>query len=357
MKQETTVTLLDGALGTALIAAGMPAGACPEAWILESEAHRQLVRDLQRAYVDAGSELLLVPCFGANRAVLESHGLDGHTAEFNRALGALTRAVANEAKRPVLVAGDLSQTGKFLRPLGDLSFDQLTDIYREQVSALNESCDLFFAETLLQLCDARAALFAVRDICPEKPFFASFTVSGGFKTMAGTDLSAAALSLWSAGAAAVGVNCSAGPETVKPVIEALDAIRPAGALILAKPNAGLPDEQGAFVLSPAQFASETAKLAACGADYIGGCCGTTPAHIAALKGALTQTRYTREAHDTRTLAASEREIFDLTTVTFGAPEVCDAALPGRLDYAAKSFCLRLEDRASLDVLRDLFPNQ
>lgn len=314
---NSTPILLDGALGTALFRAGMPAGACPEAWILEDAAHTKVVRDLQRAYVRAGSRLLYTPTFGSNSAVLSAHGLAHRAAEFSQKLAALTRGVAEECACGVRVVGDLSPTGRFLAPLGDASFEELFSVYKEQIAAMDPYVDAFVCETNLQLSDARAALFAAREVAPHKDFFATFTLSGDYTTIGGTDIRSAAVILFSLGAKGVGINCSTGPEAMKTPVTALSLYRGRDKVILAKPNAGLPDAQGNFSLSPQAFAASTAELFDCGADYLGGCCGTSPEYLEALARALEKKSAPRAHAAQDTLLATERAVFDARDVAFG----------------------------------------
>lgn len=343
--------LLDGALGTALIAAGMPVGVCPEEWILEDPKHVETVRANCRAYAESGARFLYTPTFGANRAALSAYGLEDQVGDFNRRLCAITRGVADERELKPLVCGDLSPTGKFLKPMGDASFQELIDIYEEQIRALAPDCDAFVCETNLQLCDARAALFAARRVCPEKPFFASFTVENGTRTLAGTDVCAAAVTLWSLGAKAVGVNCSKGPDSLGEVIEKLSALRPQGKWILCKPNAGLPDENGAFSMTPEDFALHAAKLCDLGADLIGGCCGTTPAHLTALAARLPERKSAPAVSKTACLAC-ERRVFAADEVDFGAPITVDDQFLSNFDFTAASAHLYLPNADALDVLEN-----
>lgn len=352
MKKVTYPLLLDGALGTSLMAAGMPSGACPEAWILESEAHEDVVRGLVRAYLDAGARFVYTPTFGANASTLAAHGLEHRTAEFNARLARLVREEVGEAE--VCVVGDLSPTGRFLAPMGDASFSELVDIYREQIQAQNEYVDAFVCETNLQLCDARAALFAARSVACEKPFFASFTLAGERTTLGGTDVCAAAVTLFSLGATAVGINCSTGPEAMQAAVGALSLCRPDGKWILAKPNAGLPDAEGRFTLSPEEFAASAATLVSLGADLIGGCCGTDARYLAALADALPQSAPTRAAAAIDNLLCSERRVFEFDALSFGEAVAVGADYMERIDFGAECLHLSFENEESLAFAQELF---
>ncbi len=267
--------LLDGGTGTGLMAAGMPQGVCVERWVLE---HPQVLTDWQRRYLDAGSRILLTPTFGANRARLAQFGEQENTAALNRALTALTVEVC---KGRALVAGDVSPTGLFCEPFGDTCFDDLVAIYTEQIAALRDAgVDLIFAETMMSLSDARAAVVAARDL--GLPVLVSVTMDGGSRTLSGMTPQAAVLALQAAGATAVGLNCSTGPQDMAALLPGMR--RCARVPLLAKPNAGTPEAP----LAAQAFAFPTAVLHHAGALLLGGCCQTTPEHIAALADALSQ---------------------------------------------------------------------
>lgn len=354
MKTCTYPLLLDGALGTALLAAGMPAGACPEEWILADAAHENVVRTLVRAYLDSGARFVYTPTFGANPSVLQNHSLAHKTAEFNRRLARLTREAVDDSQTGAVVVGDLSPSGRFLAPMGDASFEELVLLYREQISALNESVDAFVCETNLQLADARAALFAAREIAPEKPFFASFTLAGDTTTLGGTDVKSAAVTLFSLGAKAVGVNCSGGPETMQVALGALSLLRPKERLLLAKPNAGLPDENGAFSLSPDEFAEGAFALFELGADLLGGCCGTSPEYVRALAERLPDAPAERAGAAIDRLICSERQVFDADALVFSEPIVPSEELFSHPAFGGEALHLHFDSEESVRAAEQLF---
>ena len=163
--------ILDGATGTQLQKRGFTGDQCAEAWTL---AHPDVMIDLQRAYVESGSQIVYSPTFGANRVKLESHGIFGKVEEFNAQLVALSRRAAGDR---ALVAGDISPTGLFLYPLGETTFEELFEIYTEQAAALEKAgVDLFVVETMVTLAEARAAVLAVKSVS-RKPVFVSFSLS------------------------------------------------------------------------------------------------------------------------------------------------------------------------------------
>lgn len=273
--------LLDGATGSELLRRGMPAGVCTERWVLE---HPQVLQELQRAYVEAGSQVVLAPTFGANAARLEAQGIFGQAASYNRRLVELSRqAVAGNA----LVAGDLGPTGQAIPPFGDTSFELLVAIYTEQAAALElAGVDLFVIETAVTMPEARAAMLAVRSVS-DKPVLVSFTCDEDGRTPSGTDVLAALIVMQGMGASAFGLNCGAEP---KALLEQLRRLTPYATIpLLAKPSAGLPKMEGGearYPYPPEELAALVPDLAAAGVRLFGGCCGAGPAYIAALRQAV-----------------------------------------------------------------------
>lgn len=278
----TENVLLDGATGSNLMAAGMPRGICPESWVLE---HPDVIQRLQTEYVDAGSQIIYAPTFGGNRINLTRHGLEGRIRELNLTLMGYAK---RSARGQAFVAGDVTTTGQFMEPLGDLTYETVFDTYREQISLLAEGgADLIVVETMIHIGETCAALDAARDIC-DLPVMCSMTVEADGNIFTGGNIIEAASQLEAAGADAVGVNCSAGPEQLEAIIH---NIRQAVSIpVLAKPNAGMPviaaDGQAIYNMGPETFARYMKILASQGATLLGGCCGTTPAFISALAHAL-----------------------------------------------------------------------
>lgn len=276
--------ILDGATGTELHKRGFDGSICPERWCLENP---QVVIGLQREYVEAGSNIIYTPTFGANRVKLESHGLFGKVEEYNMGLAALSREAAGDK---AWVAGSLAPTGQFLHPLGEMSFEELVDIYTEQAAALEKAgVDLFVIETMMTLPEARAAVLAVKSVS-KKPVFVSFTCDENGRSLTGTDVCAALLVMEGMGVDAFGLNCSAGPAEMLPQIRRLGEI--SALPIIAKANAGMPqmiNGETVYNCPPEEYAAHIPALLEAGARIFGGCCGTHRGHIAAvaecLKGA------------------------------------------------------------------------
>ena len=273
--------LLDGAMGTQLQKKGLPPGSCPEQWVLE---HPEVCEGIQRAYIDAGSQVIYAPTFGASSAVLESHGIFSEVESYNRDLVGVSRRAAEGR---ALVAGDISSVGGMLFPMGDMSFEELYGIYLEQAQALeNAGVDLFVIETMTNVAEARAALLAVKEVSA-KPVFVSFSCDANGKTMMGTDVCAALQIMQSMGADAFGLNCSVGPAEMLPQIKRL--FEHAYIPLIAKPNAGLPENvngKTVFTVDAETFASYIPGLAEAGASIFGACCGSDESYIAAIRKAL-----------------------------------------------------------------------
>ncbi len=304
---ESRVVVLDGATGTNLQKAGMPTGVCPEQWILE---HPQTLIDLQKAYVEAGTDIVYAPTFTASRIKLEEYGLEDRLEEMNRALVALSKeAVAGSG---ALVAGDLTMTGKQLAPIGDLPFETLVEVYKEQARVLADAgVDLFVVETMMSLQETRAALIAIREVC-DLPVMASLTYESDGRTLYGTDAKTAMVVLQSLGADAVGLNCSTGPMEMVSAVEQMREV--ANIPVLAKPNAGLPQlEDGVTVyrMTSEEFATAGAALVEAGASIVGGCCGTTPAHIKALADVVKGMPAPEISTEKKRLLATERSVLEI----------------------------------------------
>ena len=272
--------LLDGATGSNLMKAGMPIGVCAEAWIRDNP---QALLDLQKAYVQAGSQIVYAPTFSANRHSLARHGLQDQVAELNRDLLAL----AKQSGAPY-VAGDMTTTGIPLEPLGTMKYHELFDIYAEQAAALAENgADLIVVETMLGLEETTVALEAVQSVC-DLPVLCSMTVQTDGSLYFGGSLLEAAPLLQEMGATAVGINCSLGPEQLLSLVRNLK--QTVDIPLLVKPNAGMPliTEQGEAVypMGPEDFARAMEPLVQAGAALVGGCCGTDPRFIAQLKDIL-----------------------------------------------------------------------
>jgi len=269
--------LLDGGMGSMLQAKGLALGEYPELAALE---HPDWLREIHRAYVEAGSQIIYANTFGANREKLSRTGKTA--AEVVSASVALAREAAGGR---ALVALDLGPIGQLLEPTGILKFEEAVDIFKEMVLAgAAAGADLAVIETMTDLQEVRAALLAVKENS-SLPVIATMSYEERGRTFLGCDPASAALTLEGMGADAVGVNCSLGPREMPPLVEELT--RWTTLPIAIKPNAGLPDPGGAgYDITAEEFAQSMADLADLGVKLYGGCCGTTPEYIARMKAAL-----------------------------------------------------------------------
>lgn len=272
----------DGGMGTMLQANGMQAGERPELLNLHNPA---LVEKVQRAYVEAGSDIICSNTFGANRAKLAGSGATVQQV-IPAAIGCARRAAEGKA----LVALDLGPTGQMLEPTGSLTFEEAYDLYAEQVEA-GKDADLFLIETMTDLYEVRAAVLAAKEHGGGKPVIALMTFEHTGRTFTGCSVSAMALTLEGLGVDAMGINCSIGPDELYPVVEEL--ARWTTLPLLIKPNAGLPDPvTNQYNVSPAEFAKSMTRIAGLGVKILGGCCGTTPEYIRALREAVSGMAFT-----------------------------------------------------------------
>lgn len=299
--------ILDGATGTNLQEAGMPIGVCPEEWILENP---DVLKKLQADYVEAGTNIVYAPTFTGNRIKLAEYGLEDRLVEINQKLVALSKEAVNGK---AYVAGDMTMTGQQLFPLGELMFEELVEVYKEQATVLAEAgVDLFVVETMMSLQECRAAVIAIREVC-DLPIMVTLTYNEDGRTLYGTTPEVATVVLQSLGADVIGINCSTGPE------EMLEPVRKmaeyATIPILAKPNAGLPElENGKTVYktTPEEFARVGKQLVEAGTAILGGCCGTTPAHIKALAAAVKGMKLREPLKKHRRVLASERKLVEVS---------------------------------------------
>ena len=273
--------ILDGATGTELTKRGMPQGACTERFVLD---HPDVITALQQEYIGAGSDAVLAPTFGANRSTLERHGFQPE--EVKQVCCDLYQITKNHAAGK-LIAGDMSPTGFLMQPFGDTAPETVYEIYKEQAATLLEcGVDFFFIETMITAAEAKMAVRAVRDLNKEIPVFVSMTVNENGKTMYGDSLNAVLLTLIPYDIQGFGCNCSIGPDVIARALKpAAPIAKRYGIPLIAKPNAGMPvtDENGThFPLQPADMAAAVEGFIGMGVGIFGGCCGTTPAHIAAI---------------------------------------------------------------------------
>jgi methionine synthase I (cobalamin-dependent) len=264
---------------------GLPAGEAPERWMLE---HPEAVERLAGLYAEAGSDIVYTNTFGANRVRMNLCGMGGRIRELNLRAAELARAGVAASGRPVFVAGSIGPTGEMLEPYGELPLEQAREAFAEQARALAEAgVDLVVCETFADLEELLLCVETVR-AATAVPVFASMAYETSGRTMMGVRPEDAVARLGAAGAAGVGANCSVGPDSLLHVLTTMHEAAPE-ARLLAKPNAGLPqllDGRTVYATGPEVLAGFARQMKQLGAAIVGGCCGTTPEHLAAMRLAL-----------------------------------------------------------------------
>ncbi len=276
------IYIFDGAMGTMLHNAGLPTGACPELWNIEQPS---AITAIHKSYVDSGADIIETNTFGANRIKLTHYGLQDKVSALNIAAVKAARAACNPQTK---VAGSVGPTGKLIAPLGDLTFDYAYEVFFEQISALDQAnVDLIIIETIIDIQEMRAALLAAK-AATKKPVICQMSFEEDGRTVTGTDPATAAIILEAMGADIIGANCSLGPSQLLTIVEKISKV--VSCPISIQPNAGMPklvNHKTVFPMTPEEMGVWAKRLAKAGASYIGGCCGTTPMHIKAMKEALT----------------------------------------------------------------------
>jgi 5-methyltetrahydrofolate--homocysteine methyltransferase len=277
----------DGAMGTMLMQNGLEFGDPPEVWNLE---HPEIIRRVQRGYLDAGSQILLTNTFGGNRLRLELHGREDRVDQLNRTAAVLAKVEANAADHPAIVAGDIGPTGQIMAAIGGTLTPEIArEVFAEQARGLAAAgVDVMWIETMSDLSEAVAAIQGARDAAPDTPVIATMSFDTRGHTMMGVTPEQAAAAMLEAGAAAVGGNCGNGPEELIPVLDRMRAAFP-DALLVAKGNVGQPQLVGmtvAYETTPEMMADFAKRFRDAGANIIGACCGSTPPHLQAMAEAL-----------------------------------------------------------------------
>lgn len=272
--------LFDGAMGTMLQTYGLPASSCPDYYNL---SHPDIVRCIHKDYADAGSQYITTNTFGASPLKLADYGLSDKV----EAIAAAAVSHARHAGSHIQVAGDIGPTGQFIRPLGTLSFDEAaSNFYRLAKALADAGADCLIIETIIDIQEMRAALTAAK-AAARIPVICQMSYAEDGRTITGTDPAAAAILLDAMGADVIGANCSLGPDKLLASARQMAAVT--NKPLILQPNAGIPVLDGGkthFPLTPDDMAAYIEKFAEAGVSYTGGCCGTTPAHIRAIRQAL-----------------------------------------------------------------------
>ena len=310
--------IFDGAMGTMLQAAGLEEGYCPELFNVEKP---EVVKNIHAQYLQHGSDVITTNTFGACSLKLEDYDLQDRVREINIAAVKVAKEAIAEVKPSARVAGSMGPTGRFLQPLGNMSFDDIYDTYKEQADALIEGgVDFIIIETIIDVQEMRAALLASLDARNEAEktkedvqIICQFSFSEDGRTITGTPPAVAATIVESIGADIIGINCSLGPEQIKPLIEEIASVT--NLPISCQPNAGMPqliNKQTVFPLSAEDMGPLMIPIVDAGASYVGGCCGTTPAHIQSISDAVKAHMPKERAHiEPKTVITSRTKLIEL----------------------------------------------
>lgn len=345
--------ILDGATGSAIQKRGFKNDRAPETWTLENP---DIMIDIQSTYYNSGSDAVYAPTFGANPVKLKEYKLGDQVADYNHRLVAISKEAAAKVDHPAYVGGDITGVGKFLYPVGDATFQQLYDIYREQATALNEAgVDFFAVETMMTVPETRAAILAIKDVC-DKPIIVTMTCNEKGKTLMGTDVCAGLVIFQSMGVKAYGLNCSVGPDKMLGHIQRMSEF--AEVPLIAKPNAGMPelvDGVAVYNCPPEEFTAYVDQMIAAGVGIFGGCCGTDETHIAALKAKLEgkEIPAPEAAHASDIVLTTEKDVFVIgEDAEFSEVIECSEDFADDLDEAIEDepdvLMINIEDEEALD---------
>lgn len=284
--QRQSVLLLDGAMGTELFKRGLISGGCPEEW---NVSHPDRVQDVHRAYVEAGSDIILTNSFGGTHYRLKLHNLQDRVVELNRAAAQNARAVADAAGHTVLVAGSMGPTGELLMPMGSMSYEACRDAFAEQARGLIEGgVDLLWIETMSDLNEVKAAIEGARAVSAEIPICATMSYDTRGRTMMGVTGTQMAKELAGLGLTAIGANCGNNLIDTEAALAEMRAAAPE-MILIAKANAGMPRYEGDKLIydgTPEVMAAYADRVRRNGVALIGGCCGSGPAHIRMMRQVL-----------------------------------------------------------------------
>ena len=310
--------IFDGAMGTMLQAAGLEEGYCPELFNVERP---EVVKNIHAQYLQHGSDVITTNTFGACSLKLEDYDLQDRVREINIAAVKVAKEAIAEVKPSARVAGSMGPTGRFLQPLGNMSFDDIYDTYKEQADALIEGgVDFIIIETIIDVQEMRAALLASLDARNEAEktkedvqIICQFSFSEDGRTITGTPPAVAATIVEAIGADIIGINCSLGPEQITPLIEEIASVT--NLPISCQPNAGMPqliNKQTVFPLTAEEMGPLMLDIVDAGASYVGGCCGTTPAHIQSISNAVKAHAPKERAYiEPKTIITSRTKLLEL----------------------------------------------
>jgi 5-methyltetrahydrofolate--homocysteine methyltransferase len=276
----------DGAMGTMLQEAGLDDGGAPELWNVERP---EVITGIFEAYVEAGSRLITTNTFGGSRPRLAMHGLEDRVVELNEAAARLARSVA-DTHPGVYVLGDVGPSGDLMEPMGTLTADAAVALFSEQISGLVAGgADGILIETMSDLAEVAAAVAAAKATAAGLPIFVTMSFDTNLRTMMGVRPADAVVAIADMGADVVGANCGRGVDEMRIIATDMAAHRPEGTLLIMQSNAGLPvlvDGEFVYTGSPAEMAGFAQEMRDLGIDVVGACCGSSPAHIAAISASI-----------------------------------------------------------------------
>ncbi len=285
--ENNPVVLADGAMGTMLFEAGLQFGDPPEVWNM---SHPEQVRAIHRGYLESGSRIILTNTFGGSRFRLSMHNLQAKAPDLNRTAAVILRAEVEAAGTGALAAGDIGPSGEIMAPLGTLEHADAVEGFAEQAAALVAGgVDVIWIETMSALEEIGAAFEGVRRASADIPVITTMTFDTRGRTMMGVTPEQAYKFLTGLGAAAVGGNCGNGPDELLAVVQRMRAVASPDAVLVAKSNAGMPKlvhGKAVYECPPREMADYSREVRAAGARIIGGCCGSSPAHLKAMAEAL-----------------------------------------------------------------------
>ncbi len=329
--QEGKPLLSDGAMGTLLHERGVSFDTCFDELNLTQP---DLIADVHKAYLDAGSDIILTNTFGANQYKLDRHGLVSKLEEINTEGVNLLRRVIQDSGKDVLIGGDLGPLGVRLAPFGRVQPEEARRIFQQQIKVLlNAEIDLLVIETMTDLYEIREAISAARELSKDIPIVASMTFTRDDRTLLGDSPRKVARALNEYGADVLGINCSGGPNQLLRILKEMRRNVPEGKFWI-KPNAGWPEQEGGRIFYPATpdyFSEYAISFWRAGANVMGGCCGTTPAHIAAMRQALDSTSIT-EINALDEIKKAEKEV---STETFPPTQLAQKMSKGKFIMAVE----------------------
>jgi 5-methyltetrahydrofolate--homocysteine methyltransferase len=284
--RDGRVRVGDGAMGTMLQEAGLDDGGAPELWNVEKP---EVIAGILEQYASAGSRLLTTNTFGGTRPRLAMHGLEDRVTELNEAAARIARAVADEHPG-TYVLGDVGPSGDLMEPMGTLTPESAVELFSEQIAALAAGgADAILIETMSDLAEVEAAVTAARTVAPGLPVVATMSFDTNLRTMMGVTPAQAVEAIASMGADIVGANCGRGVDEMRIIAAQMAEARPDGTLLIMQSNAGLPvlvDGEFRYTGTPEEMAAFATQMRGIGIDVLGACCGSSPAHIAAISDAI-----------------------------------------------------------------------